>query len=135
MDIHEIRRSNLRSLVREYANGSLTRFVEVKLRDSISYKVLQRVLSPKANRNLGLALARRIEAKLKLERGWIDQNRSGVEYIGPVPGGHSERVMRLVESFESLPPPIRAQIEELVRVLAEQASKSRPVGSNPRTTD
>jgi hypothetical protein len=125
VDIHEIRRSNLRSLVWEYADGNLTQFVEVSLRDSMSYKVLQRVISSEATRNLGSALARRIEAQLKLERGWMDHDRSGTAHTGTAPGGRSERVVRLAESIESLSPSIRVLLEKLVKALAKPSSKPR----------
>jgi hypothetical protein len=132
VDIYEIRRRNLRALVEEHANDNLSQFVEVTLKGSTSYKGLQQVTGPRAARNLGSALARTIEVQLQLERGWMDQSRSGTDCTRTVPGGRSERVMRLAESIESLAPPIRVLIEELVRVLAKQASKSRAVRSNVR---
>ena len=132
VDIHEIRRRNLRSLVEEHANGNLSRFVEVTLRGSTSYKGLQQVTGPRAARNLGSALARRIETQLQLERGWMDQDRSGAAHTMTVPGGRSERVARLAESIESLSPPIRALLEQLVKALAKRSSKSRAAGSNVR---
>ena len=125
VDIYEIRRRNLRSLVEVHANGNLTQFVEVTLRDSMSYKVLQRVISPEARRNLGSALARRIEAQLQLERGSMDQDRSGTAHMATVPGGRSERVTRLAKSIESLSPPILQLVEQLVKALAEQSPKPR----------
>lgn len=132
VDIHEIRRRNLRSLIEEHANGNLSRFVEVTLRGSTSYKGLQQVTGPRAARNLGSALARRIEAQLRLERGWMDQDHSGTAHTMTVPGGRSERVVRLAESIESLSPPIRALLEQLVKVLIERSSKSRAAGSTVR---
>jgi hypothetical protein len=125
VDNHEIRRLNLRSLIEERADGNLTQFVDVTLKGSASYKVLQRVTSPRASRNLGSALARKIEAQLELEQGWMDQDRSGTVHTGTVPGGRSERVMRLAESIESLPPPMRAHVEQIVKALAERSSKSQ----------
>jgi hypothetical protein len=120
VDIHEIRRSNLRFLIKEYADGNLTRFVEVTLRDSMSYKGLQRVVSSGARRNLGSALARRIEAQLRLERGWMDHDRSGTAHTGTAFGGYSGRVVRLAELIESLSPSIRKLLEKLVRALAKR---------------
>lgn len=125
VDIHEIRRSNLRSLVWEYADGNLTQFVEVSLRDSMSYKVLQRVIKPEARRNLGSALARRIEAQLKLERGWMDHDRSGTAQTGTAPGGRSERAAQLADSIESLSPSTRVLLEKLVKALDKRSSKPR----------
>ena len=120
VDIHEIRRSNLRFLVEEYADGNLTTFVEVTLRDSMSYKVLQRVVSSGARRNLGSALARRIEAQLRLERGWMDHDRSGTAHTETAFGGYSGRVLRLAELIESLSPSVRRLLEKLVKALAKR---------------
>jgi hypothetical protein len=120
VDIHEIRRRNLRSLLEEHANGNLSQFVEVTLRGSTSYKGLQQVTGPRAARNLDSALARRVEAQLRLERGWMDQDHSDMARTVMVSGGRSERVVRLAESIESLSPPIRALLEQLVEALAER---------------
>ena len=125
MDIHEIRRSNLRSLIQEHANGNLAQFVEVNLGGLTSYKGLQRVTGPGESRNLGSRMARQIEAHLQLEPGWMDQDRSGTVPTGMIPGGRSERVMRLAQSIESLPPHKRTLVEQLVGALAEPASKRR----------
>ena len=116
-DVNDIRRRNLRFLIDEYAGGNLTHFVEVTLRDTMSYKVLQRVASPKMKRNLGSTLARRIEKQLQFERGWMDHDRSGAADTMTVPGGRSARVVRLAESIESLTPRIRVLVEKLVAVL------------------
>ena len=116
-DVHDIRRRNLRFLIDEYAGGNLTRFVEVTLGDSMSYKVLQRVTSRKMKRNLGSTLARRIEKQLQFERGWMDHDRSGTVHTATVPGGRSARVVRLAELIESLTPRIRVLVEKLVAVL------------------
>ena len=125
VDIHEIRRRNLRYLIEEHANGNLSHFVEVTLGGLTSYKGLQRVTGPRAARNLGSALARKIEAQLQLERGWVDHDHSGTVHTGTVPGGRSERVERLAESIESLSPSMRVLAEQLVKALAGQSSKPR----------
>lgn len=118
-DIHEIRRRNLLSLVEEYADGNLYRFVEVTLKGLTSYKGLQQVTGPRRLRNLGSALARRIEIELRLQRGWMDHDRSGTVQTGLVPDGRSERVVRLAQSIESLTPRIRMVVEKLVAVLKQ----------------
>lgn len=119
VDIHEIRRRNLLSLVAEHANGNLTRFVEVTLKGSMSYKGLQQVTGHGRKRSLGSMLARRIEKQLHLQRGWMDQNRSDIAHVVMVSGGRSERVVYLAESIESLTPPIRVLVEKLVAVLKQ----------------
>ena len=113
-DIHEIRRRNLQVLVDEHAGGNLTRFVEVTLKGLMSYKGLQHVTGPGRKRNLGYMLARRIEVQLHLQRGWMDHDRSGTAHTVLVPGGRSERVVRMAESIESLTPRIRVLVEQLV---------------------
>jgi hypothetical protein len=125
VDIHEIRRRNLRTLIDEHANGNLSRFVEITLRGVTSYKALQHVTGPRAGRNLGSALARKIEAQLQLERGWMDHDRSGTVHTGRVPGGRSERVVQLAESIESLPQPVRVHLEQIVKALGKRPSKAR----------
>jgi hypothetical protein len=122
-DIYEIRRRNLRVLVDEYAAGSLTHFVEGTLKGSLSYKALQNVTGPSRKRNLGSMLARRIEVQLKLPRGWMDLERSGVVQAWPIPNGRSERVMRLAESIASLSPPMRVPIEQIVEALKEVSKR------------
>ena len=117
VDIHEIRRRNLRLLIDEYANGNLYRFVEVTCKGSMSYKGLQQVTGPGGKRNLGYMLARRIEVQLHLQRGWMDLERSGVVQAWPIPNGRSERVMQLAESIASLSPPMRVPIEQIVAFL------------------
>jgi hypothetical protein len=124
-DIHEIRRRNLRLLVQEHANGNLSHFAEVTLEGLASYKGLQHVTGPRAVRNLGSPLARNIEAQLRLERGWLDHDRSGAVHTGAVPGGRSERAVRLAESIEALPPGMRVHLEQIAKVLASRPSRRR----------
>jgi len=125
VDIHEIRRRNLRTLIDEHANGNLSRFVEITLGGVTSYKALQHVTGPRAGRNLGSALARKIEAQLHLERGWMDHDRSGAVHTATVPGGRSERVVQLAESIESLPQPVRGHLVQIVKALGRGALKGR----------
>jgi hypothetical protein len=129
-DIHEIRRLNLRLLIDEYANGNLSRFVEVALKGSTSYQGLNQVTSPRKRRNLGYMLARRIEAQLKLSQGWMDQDHSGlIVKPGTIPNGRSERVMRLAESIVALPPTRRVLVEQIVEALRgprEASHERRP---------
>jgi len=61
VDMHDIRRNNLRLLVEEHSNGNLSHFAEVKLDSLASYKGLQHVTGPGGVRNLGSPLARKIE--------------------------------------------------------------------------
>jgi hypothetical protein len=120
-DIYEIRRRNLQLLIDEHANGNLTRFVEWTLNGSMSYKGLVGVTRPGSTRNLGSMLARRIEVRLQLVRGWMDHDHSGlIVKPGTIPNGRSERVMRLAESIASLSPPMRLPIEQIVEAISSK---------------
>lgn len=120
-----MRRANLRQLVKEFADGSLVRFVEVTLGGLTSYKGLQRVTGSRPLRNLGSGTARQIEQRLDLPRGWLDQDRSGAAPTNAVLGGKGDRTMRLAQSIESLPPTKRQLVEQLVSVLSDQKPKRR----------
>ena len=131
MDIYEIRRSNLLLLIDEHANGNVTRFVEWTLNGSISYKGLQRVTTeatgPRKRRNLGTVLARRMEVQLKLPRGWMDHDHSGlIVKPGVIPNGRSERVMQMAEAIAALPPWIRLHIQKIVEALAARPRRVEP---------
>ena len=131
MDIYEIRRSNLLLLIDEHADGNLNRFVEWTLKGSISYQALQRITTettgPRKRRNLGPTLARRIEVQLKMSRGWMDHDHSGlIVKPGVIPNGRSERVMRLSEAISALPPWIRLHIQKIVEALAARPRRVEP---------
>lgn len=78
-DVYEIRRRNLLSLVEERASGNLARFVEIVLDGAVSYNGLHHVIGPQTRRNLGPEMARTIEVQLRLARGWMDHDHSGLE--------------------------------------------------------
>jgi hypothetical protein len=67
MDIHEIRRINLRSLIAE------RKLVDVAEIWGTSPSTLSQILGAGQNRNLGDALARKIEEKEGMIWGWLDQ--------------------------------------------------------------
>lgn len=121
MDIHEIRRANLLDLVEALAGGNLTKFVEVDLAGTVSYKVLQRIAGQTAH-HMGSGLARRIDKQLRKERGWMDQNHSATV---PALHGRNERVLRIAQSIEALSPTKRELVEKLVSVLTEPSGPKR----------
>ena len=121
----EIRLANLRALVREYADGNVSRFVEVAGLESA--KGLLQVTGPKGTRNLGPGLARRIEQGLGLERGWMDRDHSTAPDTEPVPGGRTERALRAYSIIERLPPDIRQLADSFIDALTEpEKSKPKP---------
>lgn len=125
MDIHEIRRGNLRRLVREFSPGNVRYFVEVTLGGLVSYKGLLQVTSPGAHRNLGSKHARMIEAHLHLEQGWFDHDNSSSELVQTVSSGPSACAMALAESIWALPPEPREHVVAMVELFAELSSRRR----------
>lgn len=67
MDIHEIRKSNLVSLIGKRRKGACAE------KWGMSAAHLSQILSDKTSKNLGDDVARRIEAKEGLDRGWLDK--------------------------------------------------------------
>jgi hypothetical protein len=74
VDIRDIRLANLKSLIREWADGNHAKFVEVAGLES--HAALLHVTGPRRTRNLGSQLARKIERNLGLEDGWLDRDHS-----------------------------------------------------------
>ena len=68
MDISEIRRSNLHTLVLRYGG-------QAKLGELIDTDpaYISQILSPRTRANMGNRFARKVEDMLNLERGWMDQ--------------------------------------------------------------
>jgi hypothetical protein len=121
----EIRLANLRTLVREYADGNVSRFVEVAGLESA--KGLLQVTGPKGTRNLGPGLARRIERELGLERGWMDRDHAVAPDTDPVPGGRTERALLAYSIIERLPPDIRQLADHFIDALTEpEKAKPKP---------
>ncbi|MFI8415874.1 helix-turn-helix transcriptional regulator [Serratia sp. NPDC078593] len=71
METKEIRRNNLRDLMAHYARNGVNQTEFATLVDS-SAPTLSQIIGDKSSRNLGDNLARRIEAKLNLPKGWFD---------------------------------------------------------------
>lgn len=118
MDIREIRRTNLLLLVQEHADGSVTRFVEVAGLESV--KGMLQVTGPSRARNLGSGLARQIESALGLERGWMDRDHSASPDTSAVPGGRTERALKVYSIIENLPTGVREPVEDLIDALVAQ---------------
>jgi hypothetical protein len=121
VEIEAVRVANLRRLIDQYAGGNLSKYTDEQ---GLSYKVLQRVLSPRGGRNLGSNMARRIEERHKLRPGWLDTDRSEA---GPevVPGGRSDRAVRLAQMFELLPPASSELLAQFLETLIVPPKKKR----------
>ena len=70
MDIYEVRRENLRAAVK--IAGSMTKLAET-VDTSTSY--ISQCLSTTVNKDMGTSMARRVEAALGFEKGWMDTPR------------------------------------------------------------
>lgn len=71
METKEIRRNNLRDLMARFARQG-TNQNEFAILVGSSAPTLSQITGEKSSRNLGDNLARRIEAKLGLPKGWFD---------------------------------------------------------------
>jgi hypothetical protein len=86
VDIYDLRRRKLRALVDERFRRSRTAFGEAT---GLQSDYVSRLLSGKSpsagGKNLGEALARDLETKLHLERGWFDRDADGTVGDAPPP--------------------------------------------------
>lgn len=122
VEIRRVRLENLRKLIEQFADGNAAKYCE---QYGLSYKTIQQILAPKGVRNLGTRLARGIEARHKLEAGWMDTDRSRDSQGALVPGGRSDRAQRLAHLIEQLPPSSSELVEQLVQKLAATKKKRR----------
>ena len=76
MDISEIRRSNLRALVRKY--GGQAKLGELVDTDPA---YISQLLSPRTRADMGNRFARKVEERLNLARGWLDQPHEAASEI------------------------------------------------------
>lgn len=86
MNIHDIRRRRLKALVDERFRKSRAAFGEVT---GLQSDYVSRLLSGKrpseGGKNLGESLARELESKLHLERGWFDRDGDAPAALGDGP--------------------------------------------------
>jgi hypothetical protein len=79
MNSKEIRRKNLRELVRKADSGAAF----AKQAD-IAPSLLSQILSQNPTRNIGDKLARKIEERLRLPSGWLDSNHTPEASSAPI---------------------------------------------------
>jgi hypothetical protein len=121
VDIGDIRRANLKTLIRDHAEGNVRKFVE--LAGLESHTAILHVTGLRPTRNLGPQLARKIERNLQLGAGWMDRDRSNsAAGATPSDGGRTERALKYYASIEKLPEAVRKTIDELI-VLFEAGQK------------
>ena len=78
-------------------------------------KYISQLIGKTKNRNIGSRVAREIEEKLDLERGYLDNVQSGL----------TKEAVALAEKWLALPPKQRAVISGRLKLLSEVTSKSR----------
>lgn len=119
--IDEIRAENLRVLIERH--GTMDSFAGL-VETNANY--LSQILSKKGQRKLGKALARRIEEKLGLAKGWMDMNHT---WFPPATLGSDELavqlptdIVELLDGYLGQPP----QRQNLIRKLAQRLCLIRP---------
>lgn len=74
MDINDIRRENLRALIRQVGKAST-----VGAKIDMSSSQMSQIAGPRFTRNIGTDIARRIETAFGKPHGWMDTTHPGVE--------------------------------------------------------
>ncbi|MDP1586304.1 MAG: hypothetical protein Q8M07_01050 [Prosthecobacter sp.] len=114
--IEEIRRENLQILIDGYASGNATKFGDIVGR---SQSQISNVLNHV--RDIGSALARDIEIKLNLERGWLDHDH---DEKAPLYTTNDPLVARAMQIME--PMPTYAKELEIRSLLKKRNSSNSP---------
>jgi hypothetical protein len=114
---------NLRNLITDRAAGSVGRFAEEMGFESPT--ILSQVAGKAYSRNIGHSLARRIENAARLPKGWLDHDHSVAPDTAPIPGGRTERAMKVVKLIEQLPDGARELAEQLIDELTVSKPKRR----------
>lgn len=109
MDAHDARRANLLDLIARY--GTIEKLAEAT---GSSASHLSQVKN--SERQLGKKVARRIETKLDLPKGWMDNREHGA-----VQG--SIGAAKLVQDFETLPPLLQDYVAKIASELRERIEK------------
>lgn len=123
LDISEIRRENLRTLIRDRANGSVGALARIAGFDSPT--ILSQVSGKTPSRNIGPNLARRIEKALKLSKGWLDTDHSAPADLSGLSNEKAERARRVVQLLDQLPDGARVAAEQLIDELAGSLSRKK----------
>lgn len=122
MDIAEIRRYNLRTLINEEFAGSLAEFSRFIGKDP-SY--ISRYFSNKNQmRNIGATTARQIEKQLQRPHGWLDRPPAAIGEEGTVPYAPlPPEARQIAETWQALPKAYREVVRELLKTLLETTRK------------
>lgn len=83
---------------------------------------LSQILGPKGAKNLGETIARRIEEKLGIERGWMDhqQAQDAVDNAIKLWGVVLEQQMKIAHYLNTLSAKEKSHLEGLIKYMAEE---------------
>lgn len=110
--VQEIRKSNLAALL----NQANVTAIEFSISIGMQPSYLSQILSAKAARNIGEKLSRKIEKKLKLQKGWMDR-----PHLWDSPVGMSMELNAKVTRFiAALHPEARNHLEALIGFMAPE---------------
>lgn len=115
MEVAMIRVNNLRSLVRRYESQQA--FADAA---KLGVQYLNQLL--KGHRNIGEKTARKIEASLKLDPGWLDHGSADQREESPENGAArlSQRAIKVGQMFDRLSPDQQDAMQKIVDALAQQ---------------
>lgn len=123
MDIHEIRRRNLRKIIEEQFDGSaaeLTRQVDI---DPSYISRIFIIKKSQHRRNIGNKIARKIEKACGKPHGWMDQphgQSQPTEEGGP---RLTKEAIKIAWQWLALPKAQRAAVKEMIAALARRKKK------------
>ncbi len=112
MDVYSIRKQNLSKAV-ELAGGTIAGLARAA---GISSAYLTQVLSNRTKRNLGAAVARRIESALEMPEGWMDQ-------VDSPPVRISDEGARIARMWDELPEEQKARFAQELATLHRYVSR------------
>ena len=126
MDVYDTRQARLRELMRKQYDGKQSALAKAIERPD---NYVSRMMSPGKNRKrIGEDLAREIETRLRLPRGYLDgPGSSAIAETATLYGMPiSEEAVRLGREWEKLQQPLRAQVATMIESLvASQVRASR----------
>ncbi len=123
MDIHAIRRANLRAIIDDEFEGSLAEFARYM---GVESSYISRYYSTKSQqRNIGNQTARKIERLLKKPFGWMDQIHGETQAALPTAPKLSKETLKIAQDWSSLSKSNRKAVREMINALEKQKGGKR----------